>query len=259
MTHTPHPERHRVDWQRLLLTSALWPLLWLQALYVRRVAPCLPEPPGRRTGTTGRGPPIRLLVAGDSGAAGVGAATQDEGLCGQLVRCLSPHHTVHWCVLAANGLDSPGLLKMLEAAPCAHFDVVVLSIGANDATGLLCPLRWAHWQDRLATLIDHRFSPALLVHSAVPPMHACLALPQPLRWFMGRWARQMNEALAAMLLLQRVRIMHWHPETTTTLGMAIDGIHPSATGYAVWAEGLSPQILARVAHSQIAAAALGSH
>lgn len=247
MTRTLHPERHRVDWQRPLLTSALWPLLWLQALHVRRVSPCMPEPPGRRAGTAGRGPPLRLLVAGDSGAAGVGAATQDQGLCGQLVRCLSPHHTVHWCVLAANGLDSPGLLDMLEAAPCTHFDVVVLSIGANDATGLLSPLRWARWQDRLATLIDQRFGPALLVHSAVPPMHACLALPQPLRWFMGRWARQMNETLAAMLSVQCVRIMHWHPETTTTLGMAIDGIHPSASGYAAWAEGLSPHILASVA------------
>ena len=243
----PNPEGHRLDWQRLLLMSALWPLLWLQALHVRRVTPCMPEPPGRRAGIAGRGTPVRLLVAGDSGAAGVGAPTQDQGLCGQLVSCLSPHHTVHWCVLAANGLDSPGLLELLEDAPCARFDVVVLSIGANDATGLLSPLQWARWQNRLAALIDHRFEPALLVHSAVPPMHACLALPQPLRWFMGRWARQMNEALTGMLPVQSGRLVHWHPETTTTTGMAVDGIHPSSAGYAVWAEGLSPRILASVA------------
>lgn len=225
----------------------LWPLLWLQATYVRRITPCMPEPPSRRAGIAGSGPLLRLLVAGDSGAAGVGATTQDQALCGQLVRCLSQHHTVHWCVLAANGLNSPGLLQLLEAAPSARFDVVVLSIGANDATGLLSPLRWAHWQSRLAALIDHRFEPALLVHSAVPPMHACLALPQPLRWFMGRWAHQMNETLACMLPAQGGRIMHWHPETTTTAGMAVDGIHPSSKGYAGWAEGLSPHILASVA------------
>lgn len=234
-------------WQRLLLMSVLWPALWLQASHVRRLTPCMPEPPGSRAGTAGRGPRLRLLVAGDSGAAGVGAPTQEQALCGQLVRCLGQHHTVDWCVLAANGLDSAGLLKLLEDTPYAQFDVVVLSIGANDATGLLSPLRWAHWQNRLAALIDHRFGPALLVHSAVPPMHACLALPQPLRWFMGRWAQQMNEALAEMLPAQASRIMHWHPETTTTLGMAVDGIHPSSKGYAAWAEGLSLDILARVA------------
>ena len=222
--------------------SALWPVLWLQAMHVRRVTPFMPEPPGSRPGSAGHGPPMRLFVAGDSGAAGVGAPTQDQGLCGQLVRCLSRNHTVHWCVPAANGLDSPGLLELLEVAPCACFDVVVLSIGANDATGLRAPLQWARWQNRLAALIHHCFGPAILVHSAVPPMHACLALPQPLRWFMGRWARQMNETLAGMLPGQSSRIMHWHPEATTTLGMAMDGIHPSSTGYANWTEGLSPHL-----------------
>jgi lysophospholipase L1-like esterase len=38
--------------------------------------------------------------------------------------------------------------------------------------------------------------------------------------------------------------MHWHPETTTTAGMAADGIHPSSEGYATWADGLSRRILA---------------
>lgn len=168
-------------WQRLPLLWLLWPLLWLQARHVRRVTPLMPEPPGRRAGTAGRGSLVRLLVAGDSGAAGVGAPTQEQALCGQLVSRLSQHHTVEWCVLAVNGLDSPGLLKLLHDAPCARFDVVVLSMGANDATGLCAPRRWAQWQTRLADLIDLRFAPALLVHSAVPPMHACLALPQPLR------------------------------------------------------------------------------
>ena len=62
--------------------------------------------------------------------------------------------------------DSPGLLTLLQDAPCARFDVVVLSMGANDATGLCAPLHWARWQTRLAELIDLRFAPALLVHSA---------------------------------------------------------------------------------------------
>lgn len=231
-------------WQRLLLLWLLSPLLWLQARQVRRVTPRMPEPPGRRAGTTGSGSLVRLLVAGDSGAAGVGAETQDNALCGQLVRCLSRHHTVVWRVLAVNGLDSPGLLKLLQDAPSGRFDVVVLSMGANDATRLCAPLQWARWQTRLADVIDLRFAPALLVHSAVPPMHACLALPQPLRWFMGRWAMQMNQSLAGVLIDQVGRTMHWHPETTTTAGMAVDGIHPSSEGYAAWAEGLSRCILA---------------
>lgn len=230
-------------WRRLPLLGLLWPLLWLQARHVRRVTPRMPEPPGRRAGTAGQGSLVRLLVAGDSGAAGVGAPTQDQALCGHLVRQLSRHHTVQWSVLAANGLDSPGLLRLLQEAPRERFDVVVLSMGANDATSLCAPAQWARWQTRLAELIELRFAPALLVHSAVPPMHACLALPQPLRWFMGHWARQMNQSLAGALVEQAGRTMHWHPQDTTTAGMAADGIHPSAAGYSAWADGLNQRIL----------------
>jgi lysophospholipase L1-like esterase len=231
------------DWERWLLLGLLSPLLWLQARYVRRVTPRMPEPPGLRAGTAGSGSLIRLLVAGDSGAAGVGADHQEQALCGQLVRSLSRHHTVDWRVLAVNGLDSPGLMRLLALSPPARFDVVVLSMGANDATGLCAPQQWARWQHRLAALIETRFEPDLVMHSAVPPMHACTALPQPLRWFMGRWARQMNSTLARQLLDQHRRTLHSHPVFTTSAGMATDGVHPSPEGYAAWADGLSLHIL----------------
>ena len=246
--------RMTTDWERRLLLGLLWPVLWLQARYVRRITPRMPEPPGCRVGTAGRGSLVRLLVAGDSGAAGVGASTQDQALCGHLVRRLSRHHTIQWCVLAVNGLDSPGLLKLLQDAPSARFDVVVLSMGANDATSLCAPQLWAHWQNRLADLIDDRFDPDLLVHSAVPPMHACKALPQPLRWFMGRWAGQMNATLAVQLVDQHWRTLYWHPGTTTISGMALDGLHPNSEGYSVWADGLSQHILAAQARSALRSA-----
>jgi lysophospholipase L1-like esterase len=246
-----------LDWERLLLLGLLWPLLWLQARYVRRITPRMPEPPGQRAGTTGSGSLVRLLVAGDSGAAGVGAASQEQALCGQLVRRLARHHTVEWRVLAVNGLDSPGLLSLLQDSPSARFDVVVLSIGANDATGLCAPRQWTQWQHRLADLINERFEPGLLVHSAVPPLHACMALPQPLRWFMGRWAQQMNVTLAAQLLSPKrraLRTLHRHPASTTSVGLAADGMHPSPDGYAAWADGLSRHILA----AQMESAGAGS-
>jgi lysophospholipase L1-like esterase len=233
--------------QRLGWLCLLWPVLWLQARQVRKRAPCLPEPPGQRAGVLGSGPALRLLVAGDSGAAAVGVASQDAGLCGHLVRALSLQHTVHWQVCASNGLDSPGLDKALEKMPGRRFDIVVLSIGANDATDLQAPARWARRQTGLADLIEQRFRPGLLMHRAVPPMHACQALPQPLRWFMGLWAQQMNHALASHLHGTATRSLHWHPEQMIAAGMAEDLIHPNAQGYAAWASTLLPHILARAA------------
>jgi lysophospholipase L1-like esterase len=184
-----------------------------------------------------------MLIAGDSGAAGVGVATQDEALCGQLVKILSDHYAVEWEVLAINGLDSPGLLALFSTLQVRPFDVVVLSIGANDATRLWAPRHWASCQGQLTRLIEQKFSPRLLVHTAVPPMHSCQALPQPLRWFMGLWAGEMNRLLAQLCASAAHHTMLRHPESTTTTGMSVEGIHPSARGYQVWAECLSRHIV----------------
>jgi lysophospholipase L1-like esterase len=65
---------------------------------------------------------------------------------------------------------------------------------------------------------------------------------------------QMNQSLAGLLIDQAGRTMHWHPETTTTAGLAADGFHPSSEGYAVWADGLSRHILAAQAPAAVLAA-----
>jgi lysophospholipase L1-like esterase len=71
-----------------------------------------------------------------------------------------------------------------------------------------------------------------------------LALPLPLRWFLGQWALEMNLLLSGHLFGNETRTIHWHPESTTSEGMAIDGFHPSSHGYAQWAKELSQHILA---------------
>ena len=60
-------------WRLAAGVFALAPLLVAQALRTRRVTPRLPEAAGERSGTQGEGPRLRLLVLGDSAAAGVGA------------------------------------------------------------------------------------------------------------------------------------------------------------------------------------------
>ncbi len=249
---TPMP-----DWERYLWLMLLGPVFWLQAKYVRRMTPRMPEPPGARTGVCGTGPLVRVLMVGDSGAAGVGASTQQEALSGQLTQCLGRHCTIDWRVLAINGLDSPGLVQLLEDAPSERFDVVVVSMGANDVSAGLSPRDWLAWQDRLAHVVDRRFAPELLVHSAVPPIHAFTALPQPLRWFAGRWAKEMNRLLSALLVgKEGWRTMHWHPHAPAAEGLATDGIHPGAMGYALWAKGLSEHILVSSARCKFEALAV---
>ena len=230
------------DWERYLGLAVLGPILWLQGKYVRRVTPKLSEAEGLREGVSGQGPVLRLLIAGDSAAAGVGALSQDQALCGQLVQRLSKRFSVHWQLRAFIGLDSPGLQAMLESMAAQPLDIVVLSIGVNDVTNLMAPDQWVHWQAKVAQLVQRRHHPRIIIHSAVPPMHGFAALPPPLRGFLGHWAKEMNQRLNRSLQGETRKLFQWPDPGDVTVGLATDGFHPGPLGYAAWAQGLAELI-----------------
>ena len=118
----------------LLARLPLAPILAAQAIGVRRRARFLPEPPGPRQGTAGDGPRLRLLMIGDSSAAGVGAATQETALAGRLVADLSRDHRVEWRLLATTGATTRDTLLRLSTTPLPQCDVVVSALGVNDTT-----------------------------------------------------------------------------------------------------------------------------
>jgi hypothetical protein len=60
-----------------LLVSFLLPVIILQGLWVRKKIPRVQEPSGARKGRSGKGKPLRILIAGDFSAAGVGVSRQD--------------------------------------------------------------------------------------------------------------------------------------------------------------------------------------
>src|SRR4029453_9152114 len=114
---------------------ALGPVFAFQGRYVRRVTPRLPEAPGPRAGTLGAGSELRLLVLGDSAAAGVGAPSQDEALCGRLTTELAQSFRVSWALVARSGATTAGTTRPLVRSPAARFEVAVVSLGGNDVIG----------------------------------------------------------------------------------------------------------------------------
>jgi len=87
-----------------LLTKALYtPIIIAQGRYVKSITPKLPEAAGERSGSSGQGEVLRLLITGDSAAAGVGAENQTQALSGNLVKALSDGYQVDWKLLAKSG------------------------------------------------------------------------------------------------------------------------------------------------------------
>lgn len=227
------------------LELALSPVLLAQALYVRRTVEKLPEPDGPRHGTLGAGPPLRVLIFGDSAAAGVGVQQQEAALSGQLVNALCERHTVHWRLLASTGATTLSTLQCLLAHPAEPFDVAVGSLGVNEATSGLSARRWPSLLEQLQAVLRERYGVRHTWYAALPPMQDFPALPQPLRSLLGGRARALDHALMQWCSLGTDRSRLALSMPIEPGHMARDGFHPGADVYRTWGRTAAELIAAR--------------
>lgn len=232
--------------------SAKWlpllPLLAAQGLLVRARATRLPEPPGAREGVEGRGERLRLLLLGDSAAAGVGAPHQRWALAGQLVAELARDHEVRWRLHAKTGHTTADALQALAALDGERFDLAVTSLGVNDATRRLAPAEFIARQARLVDTLRDRHGVSRVIASGLPPVRRFPALPQPLRGFIGAHAERLDAALAE-LAARRDDLLHVPLDFggMDASAMAEDGFHPGPPAYRAWAQRLAPRVRAAFA------------
>ncbi len=236
-----------------LATVLLGPVLLCQGRSVRRRVPRLPEPPGAREGVAGRGPALRILITGDSAAAGVGAPHQDQALLGQLVSRLSRLHRVEWTLDALTGATTASTTARLRRLDPCRYDVAVTSLGVNDVTSGVRRSRWRGQQAELRSLLRERFAASRIVVSGLPPVDGFPSLPQPLRWYLGSRARQFSRDLEKDVTAEPgCRFVDLRFAEDTGL-MAADGFHPGPAIYAGWAQRVADLVLS--GHGRLARAA----
>lgn len=226
---------------------ALGPLLYRQAVELRRTAIELPEPQGERSGVAGAGAlRLRLLVAGDSSAAGVGARTQDEALAAPMARRLAQRlgGKVRWQLAAESGLTSEGVLHKLMHGGVAPADVAVVICGVNDITKEQAFSFALRKRRQIAEWLRAHAGVRQVLFPALPEMEVFPAIPQPLAWYAGQAARRNNR------LQQRWARDFEFIRHVTMDGLAHpalfseDGFHPAPALYARVAERLSEVIAA---------------
>ena len=217
-----------------ICTAAMAPVLLFQGFNARNKALKLPEPVGERTGSSGKGQRLDLLILGDSAAAGVGAKHQDQALSGHIVRGLADHFAVRWRLFAKTGETTQTTLDKLQQLSNRQFDVVVTSLGVNDVTSGTSIKRWLSLQTELRERLRNELGIRLLVVSSLPMMEKFPALPQPLRWHLGARARRFNSWLAADL--ENERDCEFVPIDSIKEPelMAEDGFHPGPEAYEIW-------------------------
>jgi lysophospholipase L1-like esterase len=220
----------------------LFPVTVPQGLWLRRTAPRFGAAAGPTSGQVGAGKPLRLLAIGDSIIAGVGAETILQALPGQVATSLAEQmgREVRWFALGKIGADARKVLKtMVPEIPGESFDVIVVSVGVNDVTGLY---RTHVWRKELGTLLDclRKHSPeALIVMVDVPELSKFPIIPVPLNHALGIRARTFS-AVAELETSARPRCLYartrfdYKPEQFSP-----DGFHPSTESYREWGRALA--------------------
>ena len=197
------------------------------------------------------GPPVELLLLGDSLAAGLGAERRKDTLGGRLAKGLARqlHRPVRLHTAAIVGSESSALAGQLETLPDTYRpDIAVIVVGGNDVTHRVPVAESvAHLESAIA---DLRQRGAAVVVGTCPDLGALRAVPQPLRTLGGRVSRQLalaqaaaaERAGAASVDLRRAVGPMFVDDPDGMFSM--DRFHPSALGYRRTAEALLPAVAA---------------
>lgn len=199
------------------------------------------------------GSPIRLLMLGDSLAAGLGAERRKDTLGARLAKGLARElrRPVKLKTAAVVGSESHALAGQLDELPAKYRpDVAVIVIGGNDVTHLI-PFESAtrHLGEAIRRL--QRNGVPVIVGTC-PDLGSLRPVPQPLRSVLSLMSRRMASAQARVTAREGgipVSLRH-------TVGalfreapgemFSIDQFHPSAAGYRRTAEALLPVVVSVV-------------
>lgn len=213
-------------------------LIAVQGMIARRTIERLPEAEGTthspaQSPVQGADDVLHLVVLGDSVAAGVGIAHHRDTVAGRLTTLLSSERDVRHTVIAQSGLTAAGVLDLvqLRAHDVAEADVVIVSVGVNDAKGFHSTRRWRCELDVLLTAVTRSAPHARVVLLGVPDMAMFRRLPRPLRTLLGARSRSLERA--ARVVLARYPQVQEVPLNAPDFraiedAFAPDGFHPSA-------------------------------
>lgn len=222
-----------------VLAIPLAPVLLVQGRRLRRTIPSLPDAALPWVGELAGPDPLRLLVLGDSTAAGVGSATQDEALPGHLARGFRSRfgRGTTWRAVGRNGATARDVITdHLAEATSDRFDVAFLTIGANDALGLRGRAAFSRDVRQIVDELQTASPDALVLVSLMPRFDRFQSLRNPVRWNLAIHAASLDAgARASVAGMDRVFAIPKPPPYTATF-WASDGFHPGPDGYREWVE-----------------------
>jgi len=237
-----------------VLGAGLYGVLRAEARIARRtIGEAAKEPPPDPTGWYGRGragPAIKVVLLGDSSAAGYGVARVEETTGALLASGLAERadRRVYLRAFAKVGARSSDLAGQLDRALPIEPDVAVILIGANDVTHRVLPAASvSHLAEAVRRL---REAEVAVVVGTCPDLGTIKPIPPPLKQVARTWSRRMAAAQTIAVLEGGGRTVSLGsvlgPEFAAAPALLFgpDQFHPSAAGYRSLSAVLLPSMLA---------------
>ena len=215
------------------------PVVLTQGRRLKRITPHLPDAALPWSGDRAGPRPIRLLVLGDSTAAGVGATTQEEALPGRLADALHARtgRGIHWRAAGKNGATSREVIDdYLDDALAEPADLLFLTVGANDAMTMRGAGAFARDVRRILDAFDARNPGAFVLMSSLPVFGRFALLPQPLRTSLYRHSLALERVARVVVDARPNALMSSDPPPYAEGFWAEDLFHPGPSGYRDWAD-----------------------
>jgi lysophospholipase L1-like esterase len=236
-----------------LLSAGAFGLIRAEAALARRT---IGEPTGEPPQVDGvygshhKGPPLRMVILGDSGACGLGVEHPHQTPGAMLAAGLSEFadRPVELVSAARVGARSSDLSGQVEEVAGTGPDVAVVMIGANDVTHRVRPPTAVRHLDHAVRRL--RELGAEVVVGTCPDLGTVEPVPQPLRWIARRASRQLAAAQTIAVVEAGGRTVSvgdiLGPEFASSPKEMFgpDRFHPSAAGYASAAAAMLPSVCA---------------
>jgi lysophospholipase L1-like esterase len=143
---------------------------------------------------------------------------------------------VSWRSVGESGATSKDILgRFLAPALSSPADVVIVSLGANDAKDLKPLGATVSRFERLLKVLHDGHPEAVLIFSSLPAFYLFPTLPQPLRGIIYAHAQAIERSIRPLIESFPFAMMSPPPTGYHDTFFAVDGFHPSEDGYRDWA------------------------
>lgn len=241
--------QRQIAWMRARFWAyaPLLPKLFLEGRSVRARTPRLPEASGPREFRFGSdGAPFRLALIGESTAVGVGVERQEDGLGHALGAYLHEAlcRPIELSIVGENGATLGGLAERCLGSVSADLDLALIVIGVNDTTSLTSGRSLRRTALHVIDALRER-GIREIAFAGIPPIEQFTALPPTMRVVLGTRAHYLECVLMATLREAGGHYLRV-PFGEIAEHLAVDGFHPSATGYRQWAALLAEALIERL-------------